>query len=46
MKCGSCIYWENDVCYRKGTKVSLNNNICEDFVNQYNNKTLEDEYGK
>lgn len=32
MKCGSCIYYESDICYKKGTRVSQNNNICKDFI--------------
>ena len=32
MYCANCIYWENDICYRKGIRVSSNNNICEKFI--------------
>lgn len=33
-KCGNCIYYDNkDICYRKGTRVVFNNNICEYYVN-------------
>lgn len=35
MFCGSCTYYDNDICYKKGTRVVANNNICEDFVHQY-----------
>lgn len=32
MKCGDCIYWEKDICYRLGAKVSFANNICEHYI--------------
>lgn len=36
MKCANCIYYESDVCYKKGARVSYNNNICEHFIHQNN----------
>ena len=43
MKCANCVYYENDVCYKRGTRVSYNNNICEKFVknNIFNRDGLE-----
>lgn len=35
MRCSNCVYYENDVCYRTGKKVSFNTNICEHFVIKY-----------
>ena len=35
MQCGDCIYWEENICYKKGTRVSHNNNICEDYIKEY-----------
>lgn len=35
MKCANCVYYENEICYRKGTRVCFNNNICEDFIVEY-----------
>ena len=32
MKCGDCIYYDSDICYRKGTRVCVNNNICEEYI--------------
>ena len=47
MYCGSCTYWENDICYRKGKRINYNNNICEDFVIMYINRNgLEEELKK
>ena len=44
MKCGSCTYWDDDICYKKGTRVHSNNNICEYFINQYITTKYDDEY--
>ena len=30
--CGSCIYWENCVCYKHGTRRQSNDNICENYI--------------
>lgn len=35
MYCRSCIYWEDDICYKKGKRVKQNNNICDSFVREY-----------
>lgn len=32
MKCSNCIYWENDVCYKRGVKARYYDNACGDFV--------------
>lgn len=34
MKCANCVYWEDDICHKKGCRVSFNNNICESFINK------------
>lgn len=36
MKCANCIYYEEDICYKKGKRVYFNTNICESFVYQNN----------
>jgi len=44
MKCANCIFYENDICYRKGIRVLFNNNICKDFVcNNINNNEIQEE---
>ena len=42
MKCGNCIYYEDDICYRKGARVSFHNNICDSFI-QLINSNIEEE---
>lgn len=32
MKCGDCIYWENDVCYKRGVEARFYDNACGDVV--------------
>ena len=34
MKCANCIFFNENICYKKGTRVYFNNNICEDFVKE------------
>lgn len=41
MKCANCSYYERGVCYKKGTRVSFDNNICEKFIYVYDNKNDE-----
>lgn len=33
-KCGECVFWENDVCYKKGIRLLFNNNICKDYIKE------------
>lgn len=46
MKCGNCTFWENDICYRKGTRVGYNTNCCEHYVTLYvdTNKESDKKY--
>lgn len=36
MKCGNCVYYEENICYRKGTRVFHSDMICQYFVHEYN----------
>lgn len=38
MYCGNCIYWNDDVCYKKGVRVGFKNNICEHYIKEYINR--------
>lgn len=42
MKCGNCIYYEDNICYRNGKRIGFHTNICENFVQMINSDKEED----
>ena len=43
MYCANCIFWENDICYRRGTRMSSNGNICEKFIYENDDNGYDEE---
>lgn len=37
MKCANCIYYENNICYRKGKRAFHSDMVCQYFVYENNN---------